>query len=472
MPDVVIAGAGVVGLAAALLLAKDHHRVTVLERDRAAPAEDPEAAWTSWQRRGVSQFRQLHYFQPRFRAIIEGELPDVAEALERAGALRFNPVQAAPAALSAGGCPGDEAFTALTARRPVAESVLARVAADAPGIAVRRGAAVTRLIAGAPAAAGVCHVAGVGLQDGTELRADLVVDATGRRSQLPGLLSAIGAPPPIEEREDCGFVYYARHFRGPGGSIPEVLGPALQDYGSISSLTLPADNGTWGVGLITSARDKAARALKDTACWTRVLRSLPLAAHWIDGEPLDERIVVMAGIEDRHRSFARAGCPIATGLVAVGDAWACTNPSIGRGASIGLLHALALRDLLRTSATEDPRAFTSRWEAVTLQTVEPWYRTTLGYDRHRLAEIEAAMNETSYEPGDPAWEITKALAHGATADGELFRARLRIAGVLNTPGELMAEPGLADRVKRVGGDWRDHPLPGPGRKQLLRLLGS
>ena len=38
MPDIVIAGAGVVGLAAALLLAKDHHRVTVLERDRAAPA--------------------------------------------------------------------------------------------------------------------------------------------------------------------------------------------------------------------------------------------------------------------------------------------------------------------------------------------------------------------------------------------------------------------------------------------------
>ena len=92
-----------------------------------------------------------------------------------------------------------------------------------------------------------------------------MVDATGRRSRLPGLLAAIGAPPPIEEREDCGFVYYARHFRGPGGSMPEVLGPILQDYGSISSLTLPADNGTWGVGLITSARDKAARALKDTA---------------------------------------------------------------------------------------------------------------------------------------------------------------------------------------------------------------
>ena len=41
------------------------------------------------------------------------------------------------------------------------------------------------------------------------------------------------------------------------------------------------------------------------------------------------------------------GRPVATGLVAVGDSWACTNPSIGRGASIGLLHAVALRDVLR-----------------------------------------------------------------------------------------------------------------------------
>jgi hypothetical protein len=59
--------------------------------------------------------------------------------------------------------------------------------------------------------------------------------------------------------------------------------------------------------------------------------------------------------------------------VAAGDAWVCTNPSIGRGASIGLLHVLALRDLLRTSAAEDPAAFTSHWETVTLQ---PWNRGT------------------------------------------------------------------------------------------------
>jgi 2-polyprenyl-6-methoxyphenol hydroxylase-like FAD-dependent oxidoreductase len=206
MPDVVIAGAGVVGLAAALLLAKDHHRVTVLERDRAAPAQDLEAAWTSWRRRGVSQFRQLHYFQPRFRAIIEAELPDVAEALDRAGALRFNQVQAAPAALSAGGCPGDEAFTALTARRPVVDSVLARVAADAPGITVRRGVTVTRLITGTPAAAGVCHVAGVGLPGYWQRSGPRRRSKSGRIAALcttPATSAAPAAPYPRCSGQSC-----------------------------------------------------------------------------------------------------------------------------------------------------------------------------------------------------------------------------------------------------------------------------
>jgi hypothetical protein len=31
------------------------------------------------------------------------------------------------------------------------------------------------------------------------------------------------------------------------------------------------------------------------------------------------------------------GVPVATGIVSVGDAWACTNPSLGRGITMGLM---------------------------------------------------------------------------------------------------------------------------------------
>jgi flavin-dependent dehydrogenase len=43
----------------------------------------------------------------------------------------------------------------------------------------------------------------------------------------------------------------------------------------------------------------------------------------------------MAGILDRYRRFVVDGAPVVTGYAAVGDAWACTNPSAGRGISVG-----------------------------------------------------------------------------------------------------------------------------------------
>ena len=46
-----------------------------------------------------------------------------------------------------------------------------------------------------------------------------------------------------EELEDVGFVYYGRHFRSADGTTPPIIGPLLQAYGTVSVLTLPADNG-------------------------------------------------------------------------------------------------------------------------------------------------------------------------------------------------------------------------------------
>src|SRR6266566_10023838 len=93
MARIVIIGAGVVGLGAAMLLAGDGHHVIVLERDPAPPPAEPAEAWKQWQRPGVNQFRLPHAFLAGFRSVLDAELPEVSKALQTAGALRLNLVR-------------------------------------------------------------------------------------------------------------------------------------------------------------------------------------------------------------------------------------------------------------------------------------------------------------------------------------------------------------------------------------------
>ena len=469
MAAVVVTGGGLIGLSTAMLLAKDGHEVTVLERDPSPPPA-PGEAWASWERQGVNQFRMLHMFLPRFRQLAEAQLPEVISGMEAAGALRLNPLEGAPVELTGGPRPGDEEVEAVTARRPVAESVVAAVAVATPGVTIRRGVAIRGLLTGAEASAGVPHVVGVVTEAGEEIHADLVIDATGRRSPLGSWLVAAGARAPIEEIDDVGFLYYGRHFRSNDGSTPPAFGPLLQHYDSLSLLTLPADNGTWGIGVITSARDAGLRVLKDKDLWTTAVKSYPLVAHWLDGEPLDDQIAIMAKLEDRHRTFVIDDAPVATGVLAVGDSWACTNPSLGRGISIGLIHATALRELLRRESLDDPTALALAWHQATLDSAEPYVRGTMHYDRHRLAQIDAQIAGVPYEPDDPAWDLGQSLEAGAGASPDLLRGALRVASVLATGEAVLSEPGMAEKAIAVGGPLRGEPAPGPTRTQLLAAL--
>ncbi len=467
--DVIVVGGGIGGLTTATLLARDGHRVRLLERDPAPPPDDPAACWTEWERRGVNQFRLLHMFLPRWRQTIEAELPELLPALEAAGALGFNFVANVPEQVSGGFRPGDERFTLVTARRPVTEAVMARLAAATPGVEVCRGVAVKGLlVADRPRLPGVPHVTGVETEDGRLLHADLVVDAGGRRSPLPRWLAAVGAPPPVEEMEDSGFRYYGRHFRSGDGSVPPAFGPPLQHYDSISLVVLPADNGTWGIAIVTSADDTAMHAARDEETWTRIVKNYPMVAHWLEGEPITG-IDIMAKLEDRHRRYWRDGGPTVTGVVAVGDAWACTNPSSGRGASIAGIHAVCLRDVLREVPPTDPVALVGRFDQATLDTVEPLYRDTLCYDRHRLAEINAQIAGRPYETDDPAWHRLEALRQGAPRHPDLLRAHMSVRSLLERPVDVWAQPGIAEAAAAIG---EPAAAPGPSRAELVALVGA
>jgi hypothetical protein len=161
---------------------------------------------------------------------------------------------------------------------------------------------------------------------------------------------------------------------------------------------------------------------------------------------------------------------VATGVVAVGDSWACTNPSLGRGVSIGLLHVQALRDHIRSAPLDDARAFALGWDETTEAVVGPWYRSTLTFDRHRLAEIDAQIAGEPYAPDDPTWSITKAMQRAAMRDPDVLRAFLRIATVQETPDQVLAQPGIFDAIVAQGAGWEHDVAPGPSRAELVSMV--
>ena len=155
------------------------------------------------------------------------------------------------------------------------------------------------------------------------------------------------------------------------------------------------------------------------------VRACPLHAHWLDGEPITD-VLAMGGIVDRYRRFVVDGQPVATGLVAVADAWACTNPSAGRGLTVGFLHALRLRNLLRETAS-NPRHFAEEYDRCTEAEIAPWYRAQIAVDRARFADMDALREGRAPEPAaDPLARQLQRLFASIPADPDLFRAALEI----------------------------------------------
>lgn len=469
MTRIVVLGGGVCGLASGLMLARDGHEVTVLERDADPVPESVDEAWEKWSRDGVAQFRMAHFLQPAGRVVLEQELPDVFDGLVAAGAMRLDLLGLMPPNLADGGPrSGDERFVTYTARRPVFEQVLAAAAEGEPGVEVRRGVAVKEPIM--QAGNGTPHVTGVRLDSGETLQADLVVDAMGRGSQLPRWCSDADIGPLHEESEDSGFIYYGRFFRSADGTTPQPYGPLLAPIGTFSILTLPSDNGTWAVTTYISSGDQPLKRMRDPHAWGAVVEACPAHAHWLEGEPISD-LMAMGGVIDRYRRLLRDGRPLLTGIALLGDACACTNPSLGRGISLGLVHAQSLREVV-SSHLEDPLEFALAWDEATEARLTPWYRETIAEDRSRLSEIEALREGSEPpRPSDPSQALRGALLTAMLHDVDLFRAFLESRSCLTPLSETFAQDGVPERILELAGQHERLQIPGPDRRDLLRLLG-
>ena len=161
------------------------------------------------------------------------------------------------------------------------------------------------------------------------------------------------------------------------------------------------------------------------------------------------------------------GRPVVTGFAALADAWACTNPTGGRGLSVGLLHAQTLRRVARAHV-DDPAAFADAWHRATEEVVTPFFRVQEQRDRQAMAEMTAAADGVEPPPPDP---LTARFEVAAWQDADVFRSALEIGMCLASVPEVLARPLIRQRMAELGSTG-DEPgaAPGPDRAELLRLL--
>jgi 2-polyprenyl-6-methoxyphenol hydroxylase-like FAD-dependent oxidoreductase len=487
MARVIVVGGGVAGLATALALEPDGHEICVLEQDATPLPRSPVEAFERWDRRGAPQVWHSHAFLARLRNLLLARAPEVLASLHANGAydLRFAD-HLPPGIEDRAPAPGDDELTLFACRRVTFEWVLRRHVLQSPRVRWESGVEVLGLAAERDAASGVPRVTGVRARSAGADRvreADVVIDASGRRSRLPRWLSTIGAAPVEEEQEECGIFYCSRFYRlRPGAAPPPQQGVVGADLGYMKFGIFPGDSGLFSITLAASLDDDPMRAILREAPFEAAARALPATCEWIEPARAEAAgpVRAMARLVNRRRRFARDGEPLALGVHAVGDAAVCTNPLYGRGCALAFVHAYALADALREAAG-DARAASLALDAATRRELDPWYRAARDQDRE--ARALAAEPATAPPPAGPDSPVDpKAFLRSVFRDGlvpalrtdvGVLRAFLRVFNLLAAPDAMLRDPLVVGRVFTA---WRERsgrapePLQGPERAAMLEVL--
>ncbi len=307
-------------------------------------------------------------------------------------------------------------------------------------LVVLAGARVTGLLAGPGRPP---HVTGVRTSQG-DIAADLVIDATGRRSPIDRWLAEIGGQPTATWRAECGLAYFSRHYRlRPGAKLPGAATTRiLAGLDEFTAGIWPADNGAMQLAVAPLAADRRFSGLTSPAAFTAVLRTVPACSPWLDVLDPISRVYPMAGLHNTLRRLVVGGAPVATGLHAIGDSVCTTNPTLGRGLSLALSGVADLLDVISAHG-DDPTAQALALDARVADQVEPFYADQAATDAARLAGLRHAVLGAAapdVPPGLPGRVTHAQLRAAALTDPTAFRAYWRLLGMICLPDEVYTDP--------------------------------
>ncbi|WP_460340808.1 FAD-dependent oxidoreductase [Actinoallomurus acanthiterrae] len=443
----VVVGGSMAGLLAARVLSAHFDRVTLIERDR-FPAEPVFRA-------GVPQARHVHVLWTRGREIVEVLFPGLEDTLRAAGAL----VVGVPADVlwltSAGWRRRFDATELLSCSRPLLDWAVRRRLTGPPDdgrapVDVLEGRHVTGLLPQGR------DVTGVVLGSDGELRADLVVDATGRGSRAPSWLEALGYPAPPETRVDPLLGYASRYYAIPRGFDADWKALYLQADPPATRRTgglFPQEGDRWLCSLSGAGRDYGPTGEDAFLAFARGLRSPVLYEAIRDAEPLTP-ITAFRRTANHRRHYERLRA-WPRGFVVIGDAVCAFNPIYGQGMSVAAVAALALDRSLR----EPGPGFERRFQRGVARSAAGAWLVATGEDL-RYRETEAAHVRLRTRVINAYVDEVVATAN---VDRHVCERLVHVLALMAAPTSLFAPTVLArvaaNRVRRPA----PVPIPVPPR---------
>ncbi|WP_280217336.1 FAD-dependent oxidoreductase [Nocardia neocaledoniensis] len=445
----VVIGGSIAGSAAAVALTEHFERTVVLDRD-VLPASPSS-------RKGAPHSYHFHALLVGGKEAFEDLLPGLTDEAVALGVPLVDIAADTRIGQKVGWFPRFEhGKKLLMPTRRFLEWLIRRRVSTLPGVEYMAQTRVTGLLAENGRVTGVRIVNEPGGAEQT-ISADFVVDASGRSSQAPEWLQAIGFPAPEETVVNARWGYSTVYFRPPVGREPSFATLYLSPTVSGSGLSATRGGAAWaqedGTWVLTAQGCAGDYPPGDFDGMREYLLSVgdpvltELVSHVEPIAPVESwrntsnRLRDFAGLSARPERF-----------VAIGDSVAAYNPIYGQGMSVAAFSALELRaalaEFVREHTDRNLDGFAERYQTRVSGIIDGAWQFSTGSDFNIPGvELDGAPVPASAKP--QASEYGDRVLALAVEDPEIAAKFLETIHFLRTP-EWMADEALQQRVMK---DW-------------------
>ena len=448
----VVIGASMAGLLAARVLSEHFERVTLIERDQLTGMGP---------RKGVPQGWQTHALLSKGAAVIESLFPDLFPALVEEGATAADMgADLLWYQFGVGKVRFKSGIHIYSQSRPWLEAQIRQRVASRANVRVLDGFGVVQLSASSTTG----RITGVQIRaigeagDTEEVAADLVVDASGRGSQAPRWLKALGYPQVEESVVKVDVGYATRLYRRPK-ALPadwKILviyctPPQEQRTG----LVQPFEGDRWSVSLSGWLKDYPPT---EEVGFLEYARSLPNPALYElirEAEPLAPAVSYRFAA-NRRRYYERMS-RLPEGFVVLGDALCSFNPVYAQGMTVAAIEVETLQTCLQQRQRRQGNliGLTRQFQKAAARTVSAaWMFTTSEDFRYPQTEGKRPIGIGLFQ-----W-YTRRLLEAAAENPRLALRFYHVMHMQKSPTTLFAPQVLAAvlfRKKAAAPTWDEQP---------------